>query len=60
MKKANAFGTYCRNTGQATVEFRVALRVMVPLFFGMHYFARYSDVKHSAIQASRYMDFERI
>lgn len=45
--------------GQATVEFLVALLVMVPLFFGMYYFARYSDVKHSAIQASRYVAFER-
>lgn len=45
--------------GQATVEFLVALLVMVPFFFGMYYFARYSDVKHSAIQASRYAAFER-
>ena len=45
--------------GQATVEFLVALLVMVPFFFGMYYFARYADVKHSAIQASRYAAFER-
>ena len=45
--------------GQATTEFLVALLVMVPLFFGTYYFARYSDVKHSAIQASRYVAFER-
>jgi len=45
--------------GQATVEFLVALLVMVPMFFGVFYFARYSDVKHSAIQASRYVAFER-
>ena len=59
MKKANSSGACCRNAGQATVEFLVALLVMIPLFFGMHYFARYSDVKHSAIQASRYVAFER-
>ncbi|MEC5214331.1 uncharacterized protein (UPF0333 family) [Polaromonas sp. CG_9.5] len=35
-EKANASGTYCRNTGQVTVEFLVALRVMVLLFFGMY------------------------
>lgn len=57
--KKNASVAQRRNAGQATVEFLVALLVMVPLFFGMHYFARYSDVKHSAIQASRYVAFER-
>ena len=41
--------------GQATTEFLVALLVMVPLFFGTYYFARYSDVKHSAIQASAFL-----
>lgn len=45
--------------GQATVEFLVALLAMAPFFFGMYYFARYADVKHSAIQASRYAAFER-
>ncbi len=57
--KKDASGVQRHNTGQATVEFLLALMVMVPLFFGMHYFARYSDVKHSAIQASRYVAFER-
>ncbi len=45
--------------GQATTEFLVALMVLAPLFFGVFYFARYADVKHSAIQASRYVAFER-
>lgn len=45
--------------GQATTEFVVALLVMVPIFLGIYYFARYSDVKHAAIQASRYTAFER-
>jgi hypothetical protein len=46
-------------TGQSTVEFIVACLVMIPLFFGIYYFARYSDIKSSAIQASRYAAFER-
>ncbi|RMX04877.1 pilus assembly protein [Corticibacter populi] len=45
--------------GQATAEFIVALLVMIPLFMGVYYLARYADVKHSAIQASRYVAFER-
>lgn len=52
-------GVHASSRGQATVEFLVALLVMVPFFFGMYYFARYADVKHSAIQASRYVAFER-
>lgn len=46
-------------SGQATTEFLVCLMVLVPMFFGIHYLARYADVKHSAIQASRYIAFER-
>jgi hypothetical protein len=45
--------------GQSTVEFIVACLVMIPLFLGIYYFARYSDIKSSAIQASRYAAFER-
>jgi uncharacterized protein (UPF0333 family) len=45
--------------GQATTEFLVMLLVMIPLFIGVFYFARYANVKHSAIQASRYVAFER-
>lgn len=46
-------------TGQATIEFIVACLVMIPLFFGIYYFARYSDIKQAAIQGSRYAAFER-
>jgi hypothetical protein len=45
--------------GQATTEFIVALFVLLPMFLGIYYFVRYSDIKHSAIQASRYVAFER-
>lgn len=45
--------------GQATTEFLVCLLVLAPMFLGLHYLARYADVKHSAIQASRYVAFER-
>ena len=36
-EKANASGTYCRNTGQATVEFLVALLVMGLLWSDVEY-----------------------
>lgn len=45
--------------GQATLEFIIACLVMVPMFFGIYYFARYSDIKQIGIQASRYAAFER-
>ena len=48
-----------KQSGQATIEFIVACLVMIPLFFGIYYFARYSDIKQAAIQASRYAAFER-
>lgn len=51
--------SYKYSTGQSTVEFIIACLVMIPLFFGIYYFARYSDIKSSAIQASRYAVFER-
>lgn len=47
------------NRGQATIEFIIACLVMIPLFFGIYYFARYSDIKQAGIQASRYAAFER-
>jgi hypothetical protein len=47
------------SSGQSTVEFIIACLVMIPLFVGIYYFARYSDIKSSAIQASRYAAFER-
>lgn len=57
--KKTSFTPFSIQQGQATTEFVVALLVMVPIFLGIYYFARYSDVKHSAIQASRYTAFER-
>jgi TadE-like protein len=45
--------------GQATTEFVISCLVLIPLFMGVVYVARYADVKHSAIQASRYAAFER-
>jgi hypothetical protein len=45
--------------GQATTEFLISCLVLIPLFFGVYYTAKYADVKHSAIQASRYAAFER-
>jgi hypothetical protein len=50
---------YHFGSGQATIEFIVACIVMIPLFFGIYYFARYSDIKQAGIQASRYAAFER-
>jgi hypothetical protein len=46
-------------SGQATTEFLISCLVLIPLFFGVYYTAKYADVKHSAIQASRYAAFER-
>ena len=47
-------------SGQAMTEFLViASLVLVPLFFGVYYLAKYSDIKHATIQASRYAAFER-
>jgi hypothetical protein len=57
MKKFSS--NYTKNHGQATIEFIVACLVMIPLFFGIYYFARYSDIKQAGIQASRYAAFER-
>jgi hypothetical protein len=42
------------STGQATTEFLISCIVLVPLFFGAIYAAKYSDVKQQTIQASRY------
>ena len=46
-------------TGQGTIEFIIACFVLIPLFFGVYYLARYSDIKQAGIQASRYAAFER-
>jgi hypothetical protein len=45
--------------GQAMTEFLVAGLVLIPLFMGSVYLAKYADVKQSAIQASRYAVMER-
>ncbi len=48
-----------RQRGQAASEFVVAMAVMLPLLLGVIYLGKYSDIKHQAIQASRYAAFER-
>lgn len=45
--------------GQAMTEFLAACAVLVPLFLGIVYVAKYVDVKGAAVQASRYVAFER-
>jgi hypothetical protein len=45
--------------GQAMSEFVAALALFVPLVMGVVYLGKFSDVKHQAIQASRYAAFER-
>jgi hypothetical protein len=46
--------------GQAITEFVVAMLVLLPLVLGVIYIGKYEDVKYSAIQASRYVAFERV
>ena len=58
MNRFSAFPS--RETGQAMTEFLViAAAVLIPLFFGIYYLAKYSDIKHATNQASRYAAFER-
>jgi Flp pilus assembly protein TadG len=45
--------------GQAMTEFIVAMAVLLPLFFGIVYIGKFSDIKHQAVQASRFAAFER-
>lgn len=45
--------------GQAMVEFVAAMAVFLPLFFAIYYVGKFADIKHQAIQASRYAAFER-
>ncbi len=45
--------------GQAMSEFIVAMALFLPLFVGMVYVGKYADIKHQAIQASRYAAFEQ-
>jgi len=48
-----------RQRGQAMSEFAIAMIAFVPLVLGVIYIGKYSDIKHQAIQASRYAAFER-
>ncbi|TMH76766.1 MAG: pilus assembly protein [Betaproteobacteria bacterium] len=48
-----------KQRGQAMSEFVVAMIAFVPLVLGVIYIGKYSDIKHQAIQASRYAAFER-
>ena len=46
--------------GQAMTEFIVAMTFLfVPLFMGVVYIGKYGDIKHQAIQASRYAAMQR-
>ena len=46
--------------GQSMVEFLVAMAVLLPLFLGVTYAGRYSDIQQSAVQASRYAAAQRV
>jgi hypothetical protein len=45
--------------GQATSEFIAAMALFIPLLFGVIYVGKFGDVKHQAIQASRYLALQR-
>jgi hypothetical protein len=45
--------------GQAMSEFVAAMAVFLPLIMGVVYIGKYGDIKHQAIQASRYAAMER-
>jgi hypothetical protein len=45
--------------GQATSEFIAAMALFIPLLFGVIYVGKFGDVKHQAIQASRYLAMQR-
>jgi len=48
-----------RQRGQAATELVVAAALLLPLFVGLVYVARYVDIKQSTVQASRYAAWER-
>jgi hypothetical protein len=48
-----------RQRGQAMSEFVAAMALMLPLVLGVIYVGKYADIKHQAIQASRYAAMER-
>jgi hypothetical protein len=45
--------------GQAMTEFIAAMALFLPLALGVIYIGKFSDVKHQAIQASRYAAMQR-
>jgi len=45
--------------GQAMSEFIAAMALFIPLTLGVIYVGKYGDIKHQAIQASRYAAMER-
>jgi hypothetical protein len=55
MKYRGAF----HQRGQAMSEFVAATALLVPLLMAIVYIGKYADVKHEAIQASRYAAFEQ-
>ncbi|HUI61164.1 MAG TPA: hypothetical protein VLX90_13130 [Steroidobacteraceae bacterium] len=48
-----------RQRGQSMTEFLVAMAAIVPLFLGIVYVGKFVDIKHQAVQASRFAAFER-
>jgi hypothetical protein len=48
-----------RQRGQAMSELIAAMALFIPLVLGVIYVGKYSDIKHQAIQASRYAAMER-
>ncbi len=48
-----------RQRGQATTELIAAMAVLLPLALGVIYIGKFSDMKHQAIQASRYAAMQR-
>jgi hypothetical protein len=48
-----------RQRGQAIGEFIAAMALFVPIALSVIYIGKYADIKHQAIQASRFAAFER-
>src|SRR5689334_13412998 len=48
-----------RQRGQAMSEFIAAMALFIPLLFFVIYIGKYADIKHQAIQASRYAAMQR-
>lgn len=55
---ANSISNRSAQTGQALTEFLVAAVAIIPLFLLMPLIAKYQDINHSALSASRYAAFE--